>query len=79
MEKRTAFIIFNKKNKTFATSSGFVKDFADCRIYKLQHHALNSVNTKHSKIKDDLAVIPIELTFDPYSEFSAIMGVYDVT
>jgi len=78
MEKRIAYVIFNKKDRTFATRKSFVKEFSECRIYKEKHHAANCVEIKHSRLKQDLAIIPIEVTIDPYDEFSAIMGVHDV-
>jgi hypothetical protein len=77
MKKRIAYVIFNKRDKTFASSKTFVADFSDCRIYKEKHHAVNRVNVHYNSMRDHIAIVPIEVTLDPYDEFSAIIGVHD--
>lgn len=68
------YVIYNRKDRTYATRKTFTPDFCDSRIYKKREHAENAARLKFHKFMDDLAVIPLRMTLDPRDEFTALIG-----
>lgn len=76
MKKMTFYVVYDVSRQMFLNRRGFAADISDARIYKQHGHASNRANKENN---NNLAIIPLDVIFDPMDELAAVLGRYHLS